>query len=69
MEFICNDGGGNELKRNSSSVVVIVADVNSCKHLIDEFRRELNELNDARSCSSRTIDNARFSSMTYIKEC
>jgi hypothetical protein len=56
--LICNGGGGKVLKRNSSSV----AEVNSCKHLIDELRRELNEFNDERSCSSRTIVNARFSS-------
>jgi hypothetical protein len=59
--LICNGGGGKILKRNSSSIVV-VAEVNSCKHLIDELRRELKEFNDERSCSSRTMVNARFSS-------
>ncbi len=54
-------GGGKILKRNSSSIVV-VAEVSSCKHLIEELRRELKEFNEVRSCSSRTMVKARFSS-------
>lgn len=34
---------------------------------MDELRSELNEFNNERSCSSRTIVNARLSSAVYKK--